>query len=131
MKKKALAILMATAMTASMAACGNSAANGGNDATNAGSDKTEDAATTDDAATDDAADSTEEEAITCELTVWAPSEDQAEENGNWLPTMCDAFAAEHPNWNITFNYGVCAEGDAKANVTQDVEGAAEIGRAHV
>ena len=39
----------------------------------------------------------------------------------WLAKECDAFNAAHPNWDITFNYGVCAEGDAKATVTQDVE----------
>ena len=40
--------------------------------------------------------------------------------------MCEQFAAEHPNWDITFEYGVCPEGDAKANVTQDVEAAADV-----
>ena len=65
----------------------------------------------------------DEEAITATLTVWGPSEDQAEENGQWLQTMCDQFNEAHPNWDLTFEYGVCPEGEAKATVTQDVEGA--------
>ncbi len=61
-----------------------------------------------------------------ELTVWSPSEDQAEETGAWLQTMCEKFNELHPEWDITFTYGVCPEGDAKATVTQDVEGAADV-----
>ena len=67
-----------------------------------------------------------EDPITCSLTVWGPSEDQSSDNGNWLPTMCDQFSKKHPNWKITYKYGVCAEGDAKTNVTQDVSGAADV-----
>lgn len=73
-----------------------------------------------------AAEEAAEEEISTTLTVWAPSEDQAEENGAWLQTMCDKFNEAHPNWDITFEYGVCAEGEAKATVTQDVEGAADV-----
>lgn len=40
--------------------------------------------------------------------------------------MCNQFAEEHPSWHITFDYGVCAESDAKDTVTQDVEGAADV-----
>ena len=107
MKKKVLALLLATAMIATFAGCG----------------KTEEPATdvADDAVVEDEA----EEAIECTITVWAPSEDQSDENP-WLQTQCEAFAAEHPNWTITFNYGVCAEGDAKATVTQDVDAAADV-----
>lgn len=61
-----------------------------------------------------------------DLTVWGPSEDQADETGNWLKTMCEKFDEAHPEWDINFTYGVCAEGDAKATVTQDVEGAADV-----
>ena len=43
-----------------------------------------------------------EESITCNLLVWTPSEDQSPDYGNWIQTQCDAFAKEHPNWNITF-----------------------------
>lgn len=119
MKKKVLALLMATAMVVSVTGCGN----------NAAETTVEETAVTEAAgeeAADNTTEETTEEAITCELTVWGPSEDQSEENGNWLPTMCEQFAAEHPGWDITFKYGVCAEGEAKATVTQDVEAAADV-----
>lgn len=139
MKKKALALLLTTAMVASLVGCGNSAStnNASDDtaATDAADDTADDAAddaaddTADDAAddaSDDAADAAEEEAITATLLVWGPSEDQDTEQGAWLQTMCDQFNAAHPNWDLTFEYGVCAEGDAKATVTQDVEAAADV-----
>ena len=63
------------------------------------------------------------EAIT--LTVWGPQEDQADENG-WLPAMCRQFAEAHPEWDITFEYGVCSEGDAQKNVTADPSAAADV-----
>ena len=59
------------------------------------------------------------------LTVWGPSEDQADEN-SFLQTACKKFAELHPEWNITFNYGVCSEGDAGKNVTQDPAAAADV-----
>ncbi|MCR4856564.1 MAG: sugar-binding protein [Erysipelotrichaceae bacterium] len=60
------------------------------------------------------------------VTVWGPQEDQSDDNGKWLQTQCEAFAAEHPEWEITFNYGVCSEGDAKTNVTTDPAAAADV-----
>ena len=52
------------------------------------------------------------EKISTKLTVWGNAEDQAEENGKWLQTMCEQFNSEHPEWDITFEYGVCSEQDA-------------------
>ena len=74
-----------------------------------------------------ASNAAEEEEITTTLTVWSPSEDQASDSGVWLQTMCNQFAEEHPSWHITFDYGVCAESDAKRyrNIG-DVEGAADV-----
>ena len=68
----------------------------------------------------------EEEKVAVTVTVWGPQEDQSEENGKWLQTMCEKFAAAHPEWEITFNYGVCSEGDAKTNVTTDPAAAADV-----
>lgn len=115
MKKKAVSLFLIAAMVTAMAGCGNKADNNSNNATADNS-----------AANTESPADTEEEEITTTLTVWGPQEDQAEENGNWLPTMCEQFAAEHPNWHITFEYGVCAESDAKTTVTQDVESAADV-----
>ena len=68
----------------------------------------------------------EDEKVAVTVTVWGPQEDQSEENGKWLQTMCEQFAAAHPEWEITFNYGVCSEGDAKTNVTTDPAAAADV-----
>lgn len=59
------------------------------------------------------------------LTIWGPQEDQVDQN-SWLPTMCKQFDEAHPEWNITFDYGVCPEGDAAKNVTTDVAAAADV-----
>lgn len=104
MKKKVLATLLSVALVAtSLVGCG---------------------------AKDSADDTTTQDPVTdttdVQLLVWSPSEDQSEESGQWLQTMCDQFNAAHPEWNITFEYGVCPEGEAKATVTQDVEGAADV-----
>ena len=68
---------------------------------------------------------TEAKPVDITLTVWGPSEDQADEN-SFLQTACKKFAELHPEWNITFNYGVCSEGDAGKNVTQDPSAAADV-----
>ena len=118
MKKKAISLLLVAAMTATMTAgCGDKQEAADN--TTAGNDA---APSTEAAASDDAA-TEEEEAWSGTLTVWSPQEDQ---DTNWLQDQCEAFAAEHPNWKINFNYGVCPEGEAKDNVTKDVEAAADV-----
>ena len=60
------------------------------------------------------------------LTVWTPSEDQSEENGNWLKKELDAFKAAHPEWNLEFKTGVSSEGDALKNIQTDPEKAADV-----
>ncbi|MBR3167778.1 MAG: sugar-binding protein [Erysipelotrichaceae bacterium] len=67
-----------------------------------------------------------DEKVAVTVTVWGPQEDQSEDNGKWLQTQCEAFAAAHPEWEITFNYGVCSEGDAKTNVGTDPSAAADV-----
>jgi arabinogalactan oligomer/maltooligosaccharide transport system substrate-binding protein len=109
--KKILSILLASAMTVGMlAGCGSS-------------DKSADTKT-------GSAKTAEKKDVT--LTVWGPQEDQAEIEGmdqykeGILKYMCDRFNEEHPEWNITFQYGVCAEGDAKDTVTKDLDNAADV-----
>lgn len=125
MKKKAVTLLLVAAMTATMVAgCGNKAASNEAAADSTASDEaaaTEETTGTE-AAAEDTADS-DEEAWSGTLTVWSPQEDQ---DTGWLAKECDAFKAAHPNWDITFNYGVCAEGDAKSTITQDVENSADV-----
>lgn len=116
MKKKVISALLIAAMTATMVAgCGSKDAADNTTASDNSAASTEAAGSTDDAA--------EEEAWSGTITVWSPQEDQ---DTGWLDQECQAFNEAHPNWDITFEYGVCPEGDAKANVTQDVEGAADV-----
>ena len=59
------------------------------------------------------------------LTVWGPQEDQPDSEG-WLPTMCDMFNDAHPEWDITYKYGVCSEGDAGKSISADPTGSADV-----
>ena len=112
MKKKALSLFLVTAMAVSMVGCGSKDA-----------DKNTEKKNTEVAAATEKEAAAEDEAWEGDLTVWSPQEDQ---DTNWLQDQCEAFAAEHPNWKINFNYGVCPEGEAKDNVTKDVEAAADV-----
>ena len=60
------------------------------------------------------------------LMVWSPSEDQSKDSGEWLQTMCNTFAKEHPEWDITFVYGVADEATAADQVAQDPEASADV-----
>ena len=60
------------------------------------------------------------------LMVWSPSEDQSKDSGEWLQTCCETFAAEHPQWDITFVYGVADEATAADQVAQDPEASADV-----
>ena len=60
------------------------------------------------------------------LMVWSPSQDQAKDSGEWLQTCCNRFAELHPEWNITFVYGVADEAGAAGTVSQDAEASADV-----
>lgn len=60
------------------------------------------------------------------LMVWSPSEDQSKDSGEWLQTCCNNFAAQHPEWDITFVYGVADEATAADSVAQDPEASADV-----
>ncbi len=60
------------------------------------------------------------------LMVWAPSEDQSIDSGQWLQKSCDAFAAQHPEYDIEFIYGVADEATAASQVAQDPEASADV-----
>ena len=59
------------------------------------------------------------------LKVWGPQEDQADEN-SFLQVACGKFAEAHPEYNITWVFEVCAEGDAGTMVTKDPSAAADV-----
>lgn len=60
------------------------------------------------------------------LMVWSPSNDQSKDNGEWLQTCCENFAAQHPEWDITFVYGVADEASAATQVAQDPTASADV-----
>ena len=106
--KKLIALLLALVMVLSLAACGTEkpvetkAPEAGNDTP----------------ATEAAP-----EAIT--LKVWAPQEDQVDAN-SWLIQIQAQFQAAHPEYVITWDNGVCPEGDAATMVTADPSAAADV-----
>lgn len=60
------------------------------------------------------------------LMVWSASEDQSKDSGEWLQTCCEKFAEMHPEWNLTFVYGVADEATAANTVSQDPEASADV-----
>lgn len=111
MKKKLVSLLLVSAMAiGTLAGCGS-----GDEA------KTDDGKTTTD--NKEAGDEGNGDKKDVALTVWSPQEDQ---DTGWLQKQCDAFNEAHPEWNITFEYGVCPEGEAKDTVKNDVEGSADV-----
>ena len=100
--KKIIAMLLALAMVLSLAACGGK---------------------TDAPAADAPAADAAPEAIT--LKVWAPQEDQVDAN-SWLPQIQAQFEAAHPEYKITWDNGVCAEGDAKTLLNADPAAGADV-----
>ncbi len=99
MKKRAVAVLLAGVMTFGLAATGLTGC--GNDSAEGGTENVR-------------------------LMVWSPQNDQSKDNGEWLQTMCNNFAEEHPEWNITFVYGVADEASAAGQVAQDSEASADV-----
>ena len=63
------------------------------------------------------------EAIT--LKVWAPQEDQGDDT-KWLNQMLKKFEEAHPEYQITWDLGVCGEGDAKSLVATDPAAAGDV-----
>ena len=118
MKNKSIALLMTAAMAATvLAGCG-----GGSSSSTAPTTSSKAPATSSTAPASSA--TTPAETTKVDLTVWSPQEDQSD--ANWLKQVCDAFNTAHPEWDITFKYGVCAEGDAKGNLTNDPAAGADV-----
>ena len=108
--KKIIALLLVLAMALSLVACG------GSDAPAAEAPKA-------DAPAAEAPKAEGPEAIT--LKVWAPQVDQRDEN-SWLPAMLAQFEEAHPEYAITWDIGVCGEGDAATFVKNDPAAAADV-----
>ena len=111
MKKKVLASLLVASMMATMVAgCG----------------KTAESTDTPASGNTEAPAPEEEEAKTLTVTVMGPSEDLDDAQGAWLKAECEAFNEAHPNWDLTFEYVTCSEGDAKDTVLKDPAAAADV-----
>ena len=82
--------------------------------------------TSSEAAEEETVDYSAEDPITATITVWGPAEDQAEEYGEWLQKRCEAFNELYVNWDLTFEYGTCSEGDAGKTISQDPSGSADV-----
>ena len=108
--KKIIALLLAAMMVVGMfAACGN---------TNAPAETEAPAAQETEAPA-------QAEVTEITLKVWAPQEDQVDEN-SWLIQVQKQFEAAHPEYKITWQNGVCPEGDAATMVTADPAAAADV-----
>ena len=102
MKKKVLASLLCASMVATMVAgCGSSDDKKGTESAKSDSGKTT-------------------------ITVMGPSEDLDDAQGAWLKTECEAFAKEHTEWDIDFEYVTTSESEAKDVVTKDPKAAADV-----
>ena len=111
--KKLIAMLLACVMVLGLVACGGNAPE--TTAPNAGGETNAPETT--------APVAEGPEAIT--LKVWAPQEDQVDAS-SWLCQMQAAFQAAHPEYAITWENGVCAEGDAKALISADPAAGADV-----
>ena len=104
--KKTLAVFLATMMAmTSLAGCGGT----GNSTTTGGE--------------------TNGETENITLKVWAPQEDQVATEGHsngYLATLCEQFDEAHPEWDITFEYGVMSEAEVADQATKDLEKAADV-----
>ncbi len=109
--KKIIALLLALVMVLGLVACGSSNTPGTNEPSNPNTN----APSTDAPAAP--------EAIT--LKVWAPQEDQVDDS-SWLNIMLKKFEEAHPEYTITWDVGVCGEGDAGTLVPTDVSAAADV-----
>ncbi len=115
MKKKFLALIMATTMIASLVGCG---AKDDKTTTENNNSNTNVEATTAPEAT---ATPAEAEAVT--LKVWAP-ENQIQ-NGT-MDSMTASFQALHPEWDITFTVEAQGEDTAKDEILKDVTAAGDV-----
>ena len=109
--KKIIAMLLALVMVLGLAACG------------ASEPAATEAPKTETPAAPAATEAAGPEAIT--LKVWAPQEDQVDAN-SWLMQVQKNFEAAHPEYAITWDNGVCPEGDAATMVTADPAAAADV-----
>ena len=114
--KKLIALLLAVVMVLGLAACGTTTPE--TTAPNAGNNEPKPTENNQPA-----------EPTKITLKVWGPAEDQTPQEGqtvSFLEAACKAFDEAHPEWDITFVFEVCSEGDSGTNVTKDPSAAADV-----
>lgn len=111
--KKLISMLVVSAMTLSLVACG------------APKNPTATETTPAPEATTETATEAAPEVQDITLKVWAPEVDQRDEN-SWINVMLPKFEEAHPEYNITWDVGVCGEGDAATFVKNDPAAAADV-----
>lgn len=117
MKKKLVAMLLSATMVLGLTACGGSSTSTSeSQAGTSGSTTTSTSVSAE----------TPTEVRDVNLTIWSPSEDQDPQNGEWIVTLCNKFNEAHPEWNITFEYGVHSESEVKKALPQDIEAGADV-----
>ena len=116
--KKLISMLLVSAMSLSLVACGGSSEPAATETTTAAPEAAE-------TTTEAAPEAAEVEVQDVTLKVWAPEVDQRDEN-SWLNVMLPKFEEAHPEYNITWDLGVCGEGDAATLVKNDPAAAADV-----
>lgn len=120
-KKIIVLLMLMTMIIGSFAACGKDD-DGTKDTTNKG--QTDDVVDNKDdekgKETDDEADK-EVEVQDVTLKVWGPQEEQ-----ELLKQMTSSFAEAHPEYNLTFDFGVVSEGDAATELTKDAAAGGDV-----
>jgi arabinogalactan oligomer / maltooligosaccharide transport system substrate-binding protein len=122
MKKsiKFFALLMTVIMVlGSLTGCGKKAEQTGETVTTAETTQATVDATKD--ATAETAEVTPVEVTDVALKVWAPQEEQ-----EILKQMCESFQTLHPEFNLTFEYGVVSEADASTELQKDPAAGADV-----
>lgn len=109
--KKAISFVLATVMSMSLlAGCGGEKAATGAEAPAAGTEAAPEAAATG-------------EVTDVSLKVWCP---QNQVDTGIMEQQQAAFAAEHPEWNITWTTEIVGEDKAQESILKDVEAAADV-----
>lgn len=118
MKKKLLALLMATVLMGTMVACGTKTDKPADDVTPT---ETVDKDESKDEGKTEGEEPAEVEAVT--LKVWAP-ENQIQPGT--MNKMFESFQAANPQWDITFSVDALGEDVAKDEILKDVAAAADV-----
>ncbi len=121
MKKLVVALLLAAMTMTAVTGCGNGGAGASNNASEPAATAPADTSSGTEAAPADTAASGETQDIT--LKVWCP---QNQVDTGIMEKQQTAFAAEHPEWNITWKTEIVGEDKCQDSLLKDVGAAADV-----